>query len=138
VPANEDGRRVWLVTQVFSRPVKSIDPAEARERVLDRIDEVREAAGLSPLLEDGRVREVADAEAKSGKPDVHSALERADGAGLTRRGAYAWVHRVSELSDVEIPKQAGDSRYKRVGVGVHQDLDAPGGATVTVVVILAG
>lgn len=138
VPSAEDGRRTWFVTQVFARPVVAVDVNAARERILDRIDQVREAAGLAPLQEDPRVQLVADAEARSARPDVHSALERADRAKLTSRGAYAWVHQVSEVDDVAVPPQAGAEGYHRVGVGVHLDMDAPAGSTLTVVVILAG
>lgn len=138
VPSEEDGRRTWFVTQVFARPVQVVDVDAARERILDRIDQTREAAGLPPLQEDARVQLVADAEAKSARPDVHSALERADRSKLTTRGAYAWVHQVSEVDDVAVPPQAGDQSYRRVGVGIHLDMDAPAGATLTVVVILAG
>lgn len=138
VPSDEDGRRTWYVTQVFARPVLAVDAEAARERVLDRIDKEREEAGLGPLQEDPRIQMVAEAEARSVSPSVHAALARADRARLTTRGAYAWVHQVSEVDDVAIPDQVGEERYKRIGVGVHQDLDAPPGATLTVVVILAG
>lgn len=138
VPSDEDGRRTWYVTQVFARPVLAVDVERARERVLDRIDRAREEAGLGPLQEDPRIQMVAEAEARATTPSVHSALERADKARLTTRGAYSWVHQVSEVDDVAIPAQVGEERYRRVGVGVHQDLDAPPGQTLTVVVILAG
>ena len=138
VPDDDEGHRVWLVTQVFSRPVQRVNVDLVREVVLDRIDEVREARGLPPLLEDRRLQTVADGEAKTGSPDVHSALERAEQASLTSRGAYAWVHQVSEASDVAIPDQVGESHYRRVGVGVFQDMEAPPGASLSVVVILAG
>ena len=133
----EDGRPVLLLTQVFARPVAVVDPAAAREEVETSFQRARDLAGRGRLMRHEGLDDIAAVVARAADPSPRAALDGAKRRGLGRQGAWAQVVRVSELSQVEVPDEVRERSYRRLGLGIHQDLDAEPPA-ITVVVILSG
>ncbi len=127
------GRTLWLVTQLFAKPAPEVVVADARAALLERLEEAARAAGAEiPRVDRGLARQ-AQAEAEAPEPCPREALERAEAAGLTGRGAYAWTARVGDPATLTVPAELLDRGYPRVGVGVDQ---RPGLAPPNVFVVL--
>lgn len=133
VPRDSHGKRQWLVTQVFARPVARVDPAAAAADLYRRI-----AATHRRLVPDAALEEAARGELRAASPSPRGALDRAGRAGLTQRGAWASVVRLPDLGDFEVPDELSDPTYRRVAVAVRQDVGAPPPNILVVVIVTGG
>ena len=131
--AERNGKRQWTLTQVFGRPSPVIDGPEARVRVLRALQDARRDAGVRPLSEDDALDDIAETESFARRPTPQGALDRAGRA--LRRGGWAWVARVHEVTGLEVPEDVLDARYRRVGLAVRQDLGRDGPDVVIVLVV---
>ena len=129
------GRRQWLVTQVFGRPVPAVTPASGRAAVEALLAAGARARGRAEYVADAALAEVADAEVRSAEPSPSGVLARVKDAGLGGRGAFAWTARVPELDRVRLPEELFTGDYGRVGVAVRQRPDEPAPNIVIVVVV---
>ncbi|PKN59095.1 MAG: hypothetical protein CVU56_02555 [Deltaproteobacteria bacterium HGW-Deltaproteobacteria-14] len=129
------GRRQWLVTQVFGRPVPAVTPAAGRAAVEALVAEGARVRGRAAYAVDAELARVADAEVRSAAPSPSGVLARVKDAGLGSRGAFAWTARVSELDRVQLPEELFTGDYGRVGVAVRQRPDDPAPNIVIVVVV---
>jgi uncharacterized protein YkwD len=130
-----DGAHQWVVTQVFARPSPVIDPGVARGEVVRRLDQARSEAGLPPLRLDAALSDAAEAEAGHPSPTPRSVLDRA--SRHLRRGGFASIATVPELSRLEVPADFLESRYRKLGIAVRQDASREG-ADIVVVMLVGG
>lgn len=143
VRGQRDGARIqWYLTQMFATPVGDIDPTAASRRLYERMAEWRRDEGAGTLERIGRLDRIAESvvgAVAEGQTDgvASKALESAKRAGLTRNGAFAWVGSTVDLDALELPAQAVDEGYPRVGVAVDQLPDHPNGL-IGVVILFAG
>ncbi len=128
---------IFYLTQLFGRPPVPIEPRRVARELRARLNETRVRADLEPLSDDAALAAVAVAQAALEDATPRSVLDAAQARGLTRRGASAVVSTQSELDGWQLPPSALEERYNRVGIGVHQDLDATP-PRLRVVVLLGG
>ncbi len=134
------GGKRWWVTQLFARPVRDIDPAREADRLLGLINDARTGAGVSALLTDGDLNDVAaDAARKAtgGSLDgvSRSALDEARRRGLLTGRLRAWAATTPEIARIKLPGMLRKSSVRRLGIGIDQARDASG--TIGVVLLLA-
>lgn len=136
----EGGGKRWWVTQLFSRPVRDVDPSAEAERLLNVINDAREGAGISPLAADGRLDDVAVAAARMASSGslagvTQSALDDAKARGLLTGRLRAWVATTPEMARLKLPGMLRERGVRRLGVGVDQASDNNG--VIGVVLLLA-
>ena len=131
----EGKQRQWVLTQVVSKPMPIIDPAQIARQVFDAIDVAREDGGRKPFRASRALERFAQAEADSDRPSPQGVLDRAESA-LTR-GGWAWVSTLGELSDLQVPENVLESRWRQLGIGVVQDVERDG-PSITVVLVVGG
>jgi len=129
------GRRQWLVTQVFARPVPNVTPAVGRAAVEALIAEGTRDRGRDAFLVDQDLADVAADEVHAEAPTPSGALSRAKAAGVVPRGAFAWTARVPDLDRITLPDQLFGADYGRIGVAVQQRPQEPAPNIVIVVVV---
>jgi uncharacterized protein YkwD len=134
-PIGVGERRQWLLTQLVARPTPVIDTEQVADEVFDAIDNAREEAGERRFKRDDRLRHYAQRESTEARPSPQGALDRAE--TRLRRGGWAWVSTLGELSDLEVPEKLLNSRWRRLGVGVSQDTERLG-PNIVVVLIVGG
>ncbi|MGB0592416.1 MAG: CAP domain-containing protein [Myxococcota bacterium] len=128
-------RRQWLLTQLVARPAPIIDPEQIAEDVFQAIDDAREAADVRRFKRDARLSQYAQRESSEGRPSPQSALDRSE--SRLRRGGWAWISTLGELSDLQVPEKVLNARWRRLGVGVTQDTERRG-PNIVVVLIVGG
>lgn len=128
-------KRQWLLTQVFAKPATALDAARARAEVLQAINTFRAKKGLDGLEGHAKLDEVAAAQAGREGVSPRTVLDAASERGLLRRGGSAWVGTMGEMGQFEVPEAAADERYRKVGIGLSQDLEASP-PRLTIVVLL--
>jgi len=134
-PIGSKDRRQWLLTQLVARPMPVIDPEAITSKVFEAIDEAREEAGARRFKRDERLSAYAQDESMEGKPSPQGVLDRAQ--ARLRKGGWAWLSTLGELSDLQVPEKVLDTRWRRIGVGVYQDAERQG-PNIVVVLIVGG
>ena len=132
-PVGQGKRRQWLLTQVVARPSPVIDAEELAQEIALTINAAREEAGEGRFKLNRRLEAHAKEEARSPAPSPQGALDLASD-GL-RRGGWAWIATLGELSDLELPEKILDGHWRRLGVGVYQDRERPSPNIVVVLII---
>jgi uncharacterized protein YkwD len=130
-----DGAHQWVLTQVFARPSPVVDSLTARGELVRRLDSARSEAGLPPLRLDDDLSKAAEVEVLRSSPTPRSVLDRA--ARHLKRGGFASIATLPELSRLEVPADFLEPRYRRLGIAVHQDSTREG-ADIVVVIIVGG
>ncbi|MEZ4267140.1 MAG: CAP domain-containing protein [Myxococcota bacterium] len=130
-----DGAHQWVLTQVFARPSPVVDALSARGELVRRLDSARSEAGLPPLRLDEDLSNAAEVEVRRNAPTPRSVLDRA--ARHLKRGGFASIATLPELSRLEVPADFLEPRYRRLGIAVRQDSTREG-ADIVVVIIVGG
>ncbi len=126
----------WYLTQVFARPTPVLaSPTRATRHVQALMASTREEKGLEPLRPWALLDRAAQAEAEAAEPSPKSGLGRASRAGLKTR-ASGWVAYLPTLDALKLPESVLDAGFRRMGVGIAQDLEREG-ATIKLVVLVA-
>ena len=68
-------------------------------------------------------------------PDFQAVIDSAE--ARLRRGGWAWISTLGELSDLQVPEKVLNTRWRRLGVGVTQDTERRG-PNIVVVLIVGG
>jgi hypothetical protein len=128
------------VTQLFARPVVSIDVEAQAERLRSAISGRRRAAGLSPLARDGGLDRIAREHARAaaeGKLEGLPALvlDDAKRARLIPGKAQVWIQSTPDVAAVEPPALVDDAGYGRVGIGIVQLPDDPHGMAAVILIL---
>ncbi len=134
------GGKRWWVTQLFARPVRDIEPAAEADRLLGVINEARGTSGVSALLLDGDLTDVAtDAARRASGGSLNGvtrgALDEAKRRGLLTGRLRAWAATTPEISRVDLPGMLRRPTVRRLGIGIDQTRGASG--TIAVVLLLA-
>lgn len=135
-----DGRPEWHLTQIFALPVVAIDAEAEAARLRLAIAERRRAAGVPPLTRDRGLDRVAldhARDAAAGRLDglARRALDAADRAGLAPGKAQAILHRTPDVAALELPPEADDASYARIGIGIVQPPEDPKGMAGVVLLL---
>ena len=94
-----------------------------------------EQDGLDDEARHAVVFDAAEAEAGHPSPTPRSVLDRA--SRHLRRGGFASIATVPELSRLEVPADFLESRYRKLGIAVRQDASREG-ADIVVVMLVGG
>lgn len=134
-----EGHRRWWVTQLFSRPVRDIEPAHEAARLLETINAARADSGRGAVAADANLDLVAETAARAAASGdlqgvTQAALDDARDRGLLHGRLRAWAAMTPELSRLELPGMLREPSVKRLGIGVFQARD-PGGAIGLVLLV---
>ncbi len=129
--------RRWLVTQVFAKPLPTIDSASAERALLERIQTAVAQAGFERLNRSRQLAVVARDTARRDGATPADLMATAKSRGLTQRGAWGFVASAVDPANLELPAALTERRYKSIGVAVIQDKNKPA-PNVRVVVIVSG
>ena len=126
-----DDRR-WYLTQVFATPPSRINPKEAIQGILSRIDRSRSELDLAELKVDRNLSRAARIVAQllvegSEEATPRSALDQADEFGALRGRSNASTALVSKPENFQIPAVIEREEAKRLGIGVAQESLIEGG-----------
>jgi uncharacterized protein YkwD len=128
VPAPEDQRTAYLVTEVFARFARKIDVEDARDELFDRIDKERARRGLHALAHDdtmtdlcGRAAQRYFAESRSQRQPMVEQLNRdAAQKKLRYRRLGALMTVVTGVDEAAAIDALLDPQARALGLGLAQ------------------
>lgn len=130
----------WFVTQVFATPVVDLDPAQARDSLLGRINDTRAEKSVGPVVMDAELSAIAQRHAGAvagGKFEgVTDEVLRDVAHRNARMGVSVAV--VYEFARFEPPEDSLDAQVHTVGLGVAQSREDAQGRTGVVVIMVKG
>lgn len=145
VAEREGERTVFVVTEVFIRMNRRIDPVAARDELLRQINQGRAARGAAPLEADPNLARAAQEGAEAYFADAHKTQQDVvdEASGSLRRfalmfrrvgGLMAVVSEVDEAARLE-PLFDPELRYIGVGVAQGDRPDAPPNSVAVVILL---
>lgn len=135
VSQTENGRRSWYLTQVFGRKPPVVEIAQARDFVLNEIDQLRAADELDALKEDPELDRVAQRYITDDVVHVKAVLNEAQRLGLTRNGAFASYQVLADLEQFSASDQFADKNHQRIGTAIWQEPLQQGGKLRVLVIV---
>jgi uncharacterized protein YkwD len=131
---------VYVITQLFTRPLKAADPLALTRGINDAIVRQRLSRGAPPSRSNVALARVAEevasalARGELGEAGLQAAVNAglADG-GFAGRGWQAVFGSAHEMEDIALPEQVEDRAASEHGVGVHAPSEE---APATYVVLL--
>jgi uncharacterized protein YkwD len=148
LPAAEDERTAYMVTEVFVRLAKKIDTGRAPQQLLDAINAARAKRGARALANDANLAAMSAATADAyfsapvsrSRQDMTEQLNRKaaqqSGGRYTRLAALMTV--VTELDEAASITALLDPQARGVGIGVAQGTRSDSVENALVVVMLIG
>ena len=141
VATHEDnGRRVWHLTQLFGQLAEAIDAEDWRRRLEQSIASSRQEQRVPALTRDSALDRITAQHARLPEQDANRSqvlLDAVSRAGLTRTGAIVWVAAVVRFDQVQLPARVTEEPMRRFGLTVYQPPDDPHGM-VRVALVLTG
>lgn len=146
VLAPEDQRTAYLVTEVFARFARKIDVEDARDELLDRIDEERKRRGLGALKRDDVMGELCARAAQRYFAEPHSQrqplVEQLNRDAAQKKLRYTRLNAlmtvVTGIDEATTIDALFDPKARAIGLGLAQGTRADTVDNAISVVVLLG